>query len=1817
MPSPPTFSQPLSDGSSADTEGEYAEEAAAAATTPTRAVTLGESRPDAAAELPAPIDELDPAGAVSAGPVPLGTSTLSRLFGDPAGPVESPLSLFILTVANRILSRSEDASDQPALSGLAAAAVNNAPTATLGRLRAPSAWSGSVSGNIDADDPDGDRLTYTGMATAKGVVTVNSRGSFTYKPSAAARHVAAASGATDADKVDSFVITVSDGNGGVTEVPVTVEIRPANTAPSRVRSSVEAPEPLTGVVTGMITASDRDGDTFTYSATAPKAGTVTIAADGTFTYTASEASRTQARSTWSTDRDSFTITVDDGHGGTKTITVRPTIAPANTAPGAGTPSAGTPSTSSGSVRGAVNAVDPEGDRITYTRATMTTTKGKFSVTSSGRFTYTPSPEARHQAASDTPGSATDTVTVTAKDQYGAVTEILVTIAIAPKNAPPTNLKFTVTQPNPVTGMVTGTITATDADGDVLMYSGPATTDKGSVVVAEGGTFTYVPTAAARNAAAAPGAPQAAKTDNFAVTVTDGHGGSATVSLSVSISPAAASGPTLTPGATASVGNTPLRGVVSPDGKFVYVVNNDDGSLSIVDTASNSVVKTVTGIGDKPVDVAISPDGKRVYVVSQTKSGTFTTNGIGVVAVVDAASQTIVKTIAVGRSPVAVVVSSDGKRVYVANEEPNVSGTGDIFNTGMVSVISTDTDGVVATIAAGYLPADLVVSPDNTRLYITNLGPSADSPSGISVVDTTSLQTLRHIAVGINPNRIAVSPDGTRLYVTDWSSEKLWVVHTATNSVLSSIEGPTEGVVVSPNGRYVYTVQGGDNPDNSVAVVDTATNTIVTTARLRLAWDVAVSSDGKRLYAVSYDPQTVGSVTTFVIGELSANNRAPQVGTPPFTVIQTDATTGAVQGRINVTDADGDTLAYFQRGGILDPGRGSLSLASDGSFIFRPTPVARHAAAVVSAPASAKTASFTITVIDSRGGIVDVPVSVAITPSNADPTAFRVMSYDGTSGVVIGRIHANDADGDGLTYSAPAHTEKGAITVQPDGTFTYTPTAQARHAAAATGAPSSSKVDAFTITVSDGHGGVATVSITPTILGANALPVANGWTGSTDPLTGVIRGTLNVTDTDGDVLTFTPAFNRPKGTLEISLSGAFTYTPNAAARYYAALPGAADSGATKDAFIVSVMDGHGGLIGAPVEFNIAPAVLDSAPAQTGTLGGLQRVFKIETAADGKIYAVQKTVRPDDTKYTVPGSVSIAVIDPASGYLTRTLDIDRIPDVSDILVTASGAILAIHQGTVVRLDPTSGTETVLYAPPSGGNYDRLAAGRQGAVYLYGQDGAKKIALNTPAVQVLSDKPVMAVGGDGTLYIKAEGGYSHVYGYTAHVTVLRPDGTSTEIHGRLSDNDYPIHVIADPDGGAYIQWDGYNVNHITRVDAAGRSGVPLWASLHSNGFGNSWQEPMQLGPDGLIYLAGDSQRMLVIDPRQNKLSETRFEPQPGFTEDGGYVVTYDSLGSTFRTKRVVYRDVDNFAIGENGTIYSYEEVFHYSYAWTESEYSDGDDFYWRQVSRTVEGSLRVSKLFGEAQNPPATPTHIFTNPTSTLYQRLRQVTSVDHAVVVEKILGSDGAERLVVYIGGTNDVFGTNQSWVDNIPKAMAGALDPDLLPTIDEAVRLNGDLPIMLVGYSQGGIDAQNIAASGRYRNVTSVVTFGTVVTKGPNVEPPIPNSVNVVHFIDENDPIPYYFTAAPVLDQNENLGNVFMWRGGVLPDDPHFFWGAPLVNFPAGYINIHADPSTYLNIGMEFDNPSVAHEWDYAEIKADLDDFRGQVLKSWRSERPAW
>jgi VCBS repeat-containing protein len=660
---------------------------------------------------------------------------------------ESP-AVWVLAAASR-----REIGNTDNVSSAVAAPTNSAPVIKSVKVSKPSAVTGAVTGIVKATDADKDVVALSAPAkTSKGLITFDTTtGSFTYTPTEAARHAAATVNPTA--KTDAFVVTATDGHGATTTQTIAVTIAPKNSAPvlGTTPTVVNTPNTTTGIVTGKITATDADNDALTYTST-PKKGTITFTSNGNFTYTPTEAARHSAaadNASAATKSDTFTVTITDAHGGTittKTLTV--TITPKNTAPATPTITLNAPNTTTGAVTGKVSApTDADSDTLTYS---ATATKGTIKINAkTGEFTYTPTTTARHTASATnaTTTDKQDTITITTTDGHGGTTTRTATLTITPKNTPPSGGKAAVNAPDATTGVVTGTLSGTDSDKDVVTFSVPITTAKGSLSLS-GNTFIYTPSSLARNLAGAANATAADKQDSFTVTATDAHGGTSTFSVTVKIAPRVsdnpgsvgnAPGPYVITGAfgpfTSGTGGSDDQALtVAPDGRVYVVVREGLAVLNPVDRSTKLVVQK-SGY----VSVAAAPDG-RIYVVNRN------TNSVDVVS----ANLSSVRTVALSGYPGYSTMGSDGRfyvrtggSITVLNKDLSTSklALGSVGGTGKFSVgadgylwtsfyssysewvglINTKT-GATSTFNLGWNrdTSDIDVGPDG-RAYVTDSG----------------------------------------------------------------------------------------------------------------------------------------------------------------------------------------------------------------------------------------------------------------------------------------------------------------------------------------------------------------------------------------------------------------------------------------------------------------------------------------------------------------------------------------------------------------------------------------------------------------------------------------------------------------------------------------------------------------------------------------------------------------------------------------------------------------------------------------------------------------------------------------------------------------------------------------------------------------------------------------------------------------------------------------------------------------------------------------------------------------------------------------
>lgn len=141
----------------------------------------------------------------------------------------------------------------------------------------------------------------------------------------------------------------------------------------------------------------------------------------------------------------------------------------------------------------------------------------------------------------------------------------------------------------------------------------------------------------------------------------------------------------------------------------------------------------------------------------------------------------------------------------------------------VSLINPATNKVVGTIKGIEVNHGAAVSPDGTRLYISN-----EAESTLDVVDGKTLAVTKHIPLSGHPNNIGIAKDGKKVYVSiSQAPGAVDVVDTATQQKVNSIsvEGAVHNTYVTPDGKFVV---AGSIAGRKISVIDADTEQVVWT-----------------------------------------------------------------------------------------------------------------------------------------------------------------------------------------------------------------------------------------------------------------------------------------------------------------------------------------------------------------------------------------------------------------------------------------------------------------------------------------------------------------------------------------------------------------------------------------------------------------------------------------------------------------------------------------------------------------------------------------------------------------------------------------------------------------------------------------------------------------------------------------------------------------------------------------------------------------------------------------------------------------------------
>jgi YVTN family beta-propeller protein len=278
--------------------------------------------------------------------------------------------------------------------------------------------------------------------------------------------------------------------------------------------------------------------------------------------------------------------------------------------------------------------------------------------------------------------------------------------------------------------------------------------------------------------------------------------------------------------TVTVGSNPIGVVVDPVTHSVFVLNDEDSTVSVIDGAICNAVFTsgcdqrppqvATGFFPGYLDVDLATD--TVYVSNQDENTVSVLDGGACTLTHQSGCRHTAPTTTVGNGPNGIAVDQRTNTVYAANQDDN---TVSVINAASCNVVVSFGCGRSwPTVVTGAFPQAVAVNQRTDTVYVANA-----SDNTVSVIDGAACNATVTSGCGQTPATapVGTGPDGVAV---DQATDTVYVANGGDNTV-SVIDGATcNATVTSGCGQTPPTIFVGNVPFG--VAVDQATDTVYVT-----------------------------------------------------------------------------------------------------------------------------------------------------------------------------------------------------------------------------------------------------------------------------------------------------------------------------------------------------------------------------------------------------------------------------------------------------------------------------------------------------------------------------------------------------------------------------------------------------------------------------------------------------------------------------------------------------------------------------------------------------------------------------------------------------------------------------------------------------------------------------------------------------------------------------------------------------------------------------------------------------------------------------
>lgn len=301
---------------------------------------------------------------------------------------------------------------------------------------------------------------------------------------------------------------------------------------------------------------------------------------------------------------------------------------------------------------------------------------------------------------------------------------------------------------------------------------------------------------------------------------------------------------------------PYAVTVGSSGQYVYIGLQDTNEVAVIDAATNTVAKRIYLGYETPGGLAVNDSETRLYVTSIYSNVLIIIDisGIGAAEIGRAAvhSDPI-------SNPQAVVLDSGETTAYVANSKNDTVAVVSLDHANKLYLLQS----LLPLTAAEFRPMSLALSRNDKKLYVAGMW------SSLKIFDfTTDPAGTTILGTGGSTLSLTLKPDDSRLYAPINLFDNLAVIGAPVPTIdwYPLAAGPF-GTAITPDGTRLYVTMNTGTGGDTVKVFDTASNTV--TATIPLPYNAKPTSIGNFIGPVHPFTITASSGSPCVISPAGA------------------------------------------------------------------------------------------------------------------------------------------------------------------------------------------------------------------------------------------------------------------------------------------------------------------------------------------------------------------------------------------------------------------------------------------------------------------------------------------------------------------------------------------------------------------------------------------------------------------------------------------------------------------------------------------------------------------------------------------------------------------------------------------------------------------------------------------------------------------------------------------------------------------------------------------------------------------------------------